>query len=469
MYRRNGWFRPPLTRCAWPADQDQLGAGAVRPAPAISYSRIDMRREIGEFLCVALPKILGGLLQLALNLLLLQYFHPEEFGVIGVCVAMVVLSDAVLGAGIDMGVLRLSPAYYETRPQYSLQVQYAAWVMKVAGAAVVAIPLAFFAGQASAFLFGQPGQQTLLLLCSVSLLGLLLLRSAQLYYQVRRSFLAYGALDLIHTFLRYGGIAALLALGIQTPQRVVAVMAVAPLVVVVGVIIAFSGTILRVPFSSGAFSELLHVIRWYLLTTAVGAIIMRMDVLLVSAVGGAAQAGIFAAAQVMALVPHLIGTYLAVVCAPRVMPLWQQGRLPAVYRKSQIGLAGFCVGAYLLALLLLRPLAPLFLPPHYAETLTVLLVLLPSGLAALLTFPWTVSLLLFLRPRLLLLIDAASLPFLVPAYIMAIRQSGALGAAIVTTGFALCKTAALHLIAFRLLRNGAPAADPVRVAEQPAI
>jgi hypothetical protein len=83
----------------------------------------------------------------------------------------------------------------------------------------------------------------------------------------------------------------------------------------------------------------------------------------------------------------------------------------------------------------------------------VALVLLPAGLAAFVNFPWTVSFLLFLRPRFLLKFDLIALPVLAVSYLIAVRTYGAAGAAGVTTAYALIKTAALQKVANGILQQ----------------
>src|SRR5450755_3090916 len=77
----------------------------------------------GEFLFVAFPKILGGLLTFALNLVLLRHFGPSEFGIYALCVALILLADAIVGSSMDMSVLRLAPLYRDTNYKLSLSIQ----------------------------------------------------------------------------------------------------------------------------------------------------------------------------------------------------------------------------------------------------------------------------------------------------------------------------------------------------------
>jgi len=419
-----------------------------------------VKQEIREFLWVATPKILGGGLQLLFGLILLRYLGPSEYGTLAVCLSAVLLADAVLGAGTDMGVLRLAPLYEQHDPLRSLQIQKAAWALKLAGTCILVIVI--LAGRPlTQGWFQQPGEQYLLLLTVVSLLGLLALRSAQMYFQVRRAFAFYGAIDLLHSLLKFGGITAVVLLWVPSPARVLAVYALAPLVVGVAAAWTVKGLLRGAPLGLPALRELWGLIRWYLLTVALGTVITRMDLFLVSLLGGVAEAGIFSAAQTVVLVPLLIGAYLAVVFSPRIMPLWKEGRFEAVYLRFQSRLGLTCVVAYLGALLGIGRLGELFFPASFQRATGVILLLLPAALAALYSFPWTVPFLLFARPRFLLAFDGSAFPFLVVLYAWAIREHGAAGAAVVSSGFAIFKAAVMQFVAWSTLQSGFPSNAPM--------
>jgi len=168
-----------------------------------------------------------------------------------------------------------------------------------------------------------------------------------------------------------------------------------------------------------------------------------------------------AAANAVAIVPQLCGTYMAVVYSPRIMPLWEQGRLFAVFKTFQRNLVLACVGIYIIAAAGLSQFGTWLLPQNFARSSSVILVLLPAALCGLVNFPWTVSLLLFMRPQFLLVFEAASFVLLVPLYGYVVPAWGAIGGAAVSTGFALLKTFVYQSVAWRVLRS-----QPGTVPEQ---
>ncbi len=412
-----------------------------------------MQGGIQEFLWVAVPKISGAVLQLLFNLVLLRYFGPTQFGVLAVSLSVIILSDAVLGAAFDTAILRQAPLYLGEDPQRSLQVQQAGLLLKPLMGLVAAVPLVFLGGPLSGVLFQGRGSRLLLYLIAIAVLGMLILRSVQAHFQVTHQFRCYGISDLLNNTCRYGGSWLLLAFSRATPGRILGIYAAAPLVIAITLLATIARRIVFVPVSSRAIGEILNLIKSYLPTAAVGSITSRMDLLFVSSFASVTQAGIFAAAQTLILAPQMIGMYLGVVFAPRIMPLWKTRELAGIYNRFQkIAVMGSCF-VYIAALVVMGRFVTWFMPVSFHSATAVALILLPAGLAGFVNFPRTVSLLLFTRPRFLLAFDLLALPVLVLLYVFVARAYGAAGAAVVTSAYALLKTAALQKAANNVVRQ----------------
>jgi O-antigen/teichoic acid export membrane protein len=293
----------------------------------------------------------------------------------------------------------------------------------------------------------------LLILSSLGVLGLGLLRSVQTHFQIEQRFTAFGISDLLQNLIKFGGMAIILTIR-PSPEWVLALYVIGPLSVALGMGWAVAGSLLASPFDWTEARGLGREIRLYAATTAVGSTVARMDVFFVSALAGAGQAGIFSAANTFALIPQLLGMYMSVVLTPRIMPLWNEGRLATVYKKSQLSLGIVCIVILLVAEIGFPHVAQWLLPVSFSQAVGVFLLLLPAALCSLLNFPWTVSLLLFLRPRSLLAMDLAGLLILPLLYSFAVRSAGATGGALITSGFALVKTVAMQRLAWRVLKQG---------------
>lgn len=403
-----------------------------------------LRRDVREIFWVAAPKIASGGLQLCFSLILMRFFGPAHYGVLSVCLSGVLLADSIIGGATDSGVLRLAPLYHENDLQKSVQIQRAGLLLKPLVAIVIALPLLALAPLVSKAVFQDASYAGVLYWSVAALFGLLVLRSAQMHFQVSRNFVLYGTAEILHAFLKFGGIALLLAVTRPAPGKVVAIYALAPLAITAGVL-ATSGRALLLAHSSMAILlELADKVKWYMATAATGTLIARMDIFLVSTLASVSEAGIYSAAQLIALIPQLIGSYVAVVFSPRIMPMFQNRTLLPFFRRFQTG-AWLVAGLlYLAALFCWRPIAHLCFPASFQAASSTVLILLPAGLSAFINFPLAILIVLFLRPRFLLGLDLVLLPIILLLYAWAIPAHGAAGAAVVTTAVALFKSAVMH-------------------------
>jgi len=427
--------------------------GFERAYSSSSASELGPKKAIGEFVCVAGPKIAAGGGQLLANLLLIRRLGPAHAGVLFVCITAIILSDAVLGSSLDIAVLKLATSGEGRKASTSLRIQKAALVGKVLSCFLLAIPVLIFSHAISERLFQQFSDPRYLVLALSGLLGLLMVRSAQTYFQIAGRFRLYGITDLLHSLAKYGGIGILLAFGAKIPVEYLTVYACGPLLVGIVLLLTLIRPVVMARFSWVTLTELWWSFRWYLGSAAAASINTRMDVLLLAAAAGATQAGLFSAAQVICMPIQLIGMYLAVVFAPRIMPLWEQGRLAPIYHRFQFCTIAGAIVIQGLAILLVGKLSVLILPPAYRGATAIILFLLPSALTALINFPWTVSLLMFAHPRFLLVFELTALPVLALLYRAVCSRQGALGAATVTSGFAIVKTVIYQLLASRTARS----------------
>jgi O-antigen/teichoic acid export membrane protein len=359
----------------------------------------------------------------------------------------------MLGSSLDIAVLKLATSRSGRDPAASLRIQKAALMGKLLGCIALATPILVFSHAISKQLFHQFSDVRLLILSLISLFGLLILRSVQTYFQVFRRFRLYGAADLLHSLAKYGGVGVFLALGVKAPLEFLLVYAGGPLCVGAVMLLTIARPIMTAPFSWSTLTELWRSFKWYLASGAAGSINTRMDVLLLSAAAATAQAGLFSAAQVVCMPFQLVGMYLAVVFTPRIMQLWEQGRLPDIYHRFQAWTIAGAVVIEGLAILLAGKLSALLLPPSYRGTTVIILLLLPSALTALINFPWTIPLLMFAHPRFLVAFEVAALPVLVVLYWLIASWHGAIGAAAVTSGFAVVKTIIYQVLASRTAQS----------------
>lgn len=410
------------------------------------------KKSLTEILWVAFPKILSGVGLLGLNLLLLRAWGPEKFGLVSVCLTGVILLDTVFGSAIDMAIFRLAPLAKEENPELARQLEFAGLILKPIASFVLLPPLLLLSPWMSGVFFQREDQANLIILSYIALLGILLVRSAQVHFQIERLFRHYGTTDLLHSIFRFGVIAIALYADVATPVSVLGIMAGGSFAVAVLTLLTSAKPVLQVSFNLDALKKLISVVQWYLATVIVGSMIGRMDVFWVSALAGVKEAGVYGAAQLFALLPQLLGIYMSAVFSPRILPMWKRGELQSTYGKFQKILTGAALMMLIAAIGGISLVKTWILPENYQEAAPIILWLLPAGLASFVTFPWTIPLLLYARPRLLLIVDCIALPLLSFAYWVVVPQYGILGAAVVNSGFGLVRTAFYLVLANRILQ-----------------
>jgi O-antigen/teichoic acid export membrane protein len=407
-----------------------------------------------QFFFVAFPKVAGGACTLAANIILLRYFGPEQFGRYSLCVTGIILADAIIGSAVDMGVIRLAPLYQSAKPELALEVQQAALRFKAA-AVLAALIVAFVLGRPiSRIILHDPEQANLLQLSCVGALGLLALRSAQVWLQIRERFFLYGMIDFLHMTLKFGGIALLLAFNRATPAVVLSAFCLAPAVAFAFAVYKYSPKLVAFePLSSSAYRELLGFVGWFTATFALTSLVGRLDIFLLTAWSDIRSVGIFAAGQAFAMIPEMLGVYLSVVLAPKVGPYCRDGRFAVFFRKSQLLLMSVAVVAYVVIAGVFSRFGATLLPTSFLTSSRIVLILLPGTLAAFVSFPLTYTFLMFVRPRFLFMLDACALPLLIPIYYWAILNHGGAGAAWVTGLSRVAKGGVAQIMAWRSARS----------------
>lgn len=381
-------------------------------------------------LWVFLPKLIGGLHTFALNLIAVRALPPEQFGGFSFCTTLIVLIDGLLGSAVDLGVIRESP---DPPARRFTAAESAGALLKAAFALVILLP-ALLLGREYAMSAAATG-------------AILLLRSVQTHFQIRKQFERFGAAELIHVAVRCGVLITLLWSGEQRVWVLLTAYAAAP-------VAALALYPARRPFAQTGLAEamraLLQFLRETLLATGTGTTLSRADILALRYWSTPAELGIYSAANTIAVVPELVASYLANVFSPGIVPRVQAGVFRGFFRRFHA--AAIPAAALLLAasLAVLPGIIESLFPARYAPAIPALRILLPGAFASALLFPLAVSYLLFYSPRTFVRFDLAIALFLIAGYAWMIPRHGAEGAAWVTVVFRCVKAAWILAAAFRL-------------------
>ncbi len=394
---------------------------------------------------VILPKLLAGVGTACIGLVLMRFMAPAEFGVLSLCLSGLLMMDGLLGSAFDLATVRISTNNCGDDRTVSYQAQQSCIALKLGAVLIAGLLLLTFHKLLLHMFFNGYGNAPLALTL-LSGFAVLVLRSAQIYFQLEKRFSSYGMIDLGHSGLKILGIGCLIATAKLTPTYVMAVYFVAPSTLVLLWAIRNGREIFtHAVFSFAMTRQMFGQARWYLLTFGIGTLVARGDLWLVAHYTNMHTAGMYSAAQLLALIPPMIGTYLSVVVSPRIMPLFNSGRLLAFTGRVQSSLLLLSVAGYVLALTLLPRFSSL-LPPKFHEALPVLLILLPGSLAGFVCFPLTLTTLMFLRPRFLVFLDAATVPIILVAYSLLVPRFGVIGAAWISSSVALGRALTVQVV-----------------------
>jgi O-antigen/teichoic acid export membrane protein len=295
------------------------------------------------------------------------------------------------------------------------------------------------------------GEPSWLLWSTAAMLGVLLLRSIQTFFQVEGRFDAYGKMELLHIVLKFAGVGTAMIAGYASPVLVLALFAIAPLSVV-ALFFAFSKERFfdgRGLLHNSTAKELFQYAKWFLITNSVSAVIVYMPNFVLTGFGDMREVGVYSAAQTLASIFPMLGAYIAILLSPRIMTYCRQGKFYALYRLSQTFLFGAACVVYLFLVFCFDWIAAKLLPPGYATSQHMFMILLPAALSWLMTMPLNTAFLLFVRPKFIFFVESATFPFLLLSYFMVIPGSGAIGAAWVTTVFGLTRSIIIQVAAWR--------------------
>jgi O-antigen/teichoic acid export membrane protein len=390
-------------------------------------------------LLVTSAKLVGGVSIVGLNLWIARELPPAGYGVFAVAVTVLLLVDGVAGAALDAAVI----GSFGTQPNLAATgTERAALLAKIAmgliGTVLLTASVALVAGADAAGICAS-------VLAGAT--GLLVHRSTLVYLQLRQRFAHYAAIDLAQTAVRWLAVGCTLATGAVSASMLVAAYALASWVMT-----PFAWPVLKPRRTAddqdgAARSALWKRVRITLATTSVGAVVARLDLLLIAVIAGTREAGIFSAASTLALAPTWLGAYMAPAFSARILPYCREGRMARWLRDVQVVLLVLAAFGVTVGVLIGPTLMQHVLPATYNEAHGVFAVLLLAGAAGFVTFPVVLHTLLFLSPRTYLVIDLVTLPILVAAYVVAGRRAGALGFAWVTACAAVGKACVAQLVA----------------------
>lgn len=407
------------------------------------------------FAWVASPKAMGGACLVLLNVHLISRMSREDYAVYSLCLTMLaLLADGLFGAAMDMAVLKLSPLHLQDLPDTSLAIERTALRFKLAVVGSLSLLLLVGSVPLGEFLFHQAGYSYLIVIVALAACCSVALASFLVHLQIRGLFFQYGLLDWLQMATRYAGIACVLLIYFPNsvpvpPAGILLWFAAAPAIAIVGFGFWIGTSLFRPPIDGAQWRvTLIHQGKWMLATLVVSTLIAKLDVFMLTWLSSIDEVALYFGGQTLASIPIMLGTYLAIVLNPKVMPYCKAGKFFPLLRDVQLSLVLFGIAAYSLVYLFREPITTHVLPADFARSRDVFLVLLPMTLAGMISYPLTIAFLMYVRPHMLLQMECLILLPTVIGYAIAIPHYGAIGAAVVSATAGIVKTIIAQCAAF---------------------
>jgi len=401
---------------------------------------------------VALSKAVNGTSTLFLNLYAVHFLAPAEFGALTLATTCLFLLDGMLGAAIDLAVVKLS-ADADLTARSATSAERAAITIKLIACTLAGLIVVAAAGPLGEILLHRSRVRPLFVAWSVAATAILVLRSTQIGLQLRRRFTAYAAIELTNTTVRISLAVVALRAGYGSSLAIVICYALSALVALgIGFSMLIKASSVRSWLGLGGARDLLKACQTPLLTYSFSSLVSRLDVIILSIAGTPAQLGIFGSALAVATVPEIAATYLAPAFLPRIGPYCRQGIFLSFFKRFHLALMAVLVPGFVLAAFLVMKAGPYILPPKYSYALPLIMALLPGTVATASLFPISLNFLMLRNSKIFLWNDLVSFPFLIIAYWMA-ASKGLLSVALVTTAFRLVKTVIVQNKALQLARQ----------------
>lgn len=388
-----------------------------------------------------------------------------QAGLFAVAIACVKIASGCIVDPGDVALMRRAPTLLRQDPEAAFRLLRAAFALRLAATAPVALALLAFAAGVGQQMIGGASVAPLMVFVVAAILADMLFRSVIVVLQAQERFLQLVLLEGLLQASRFIAILALWLAGGMTVERVL--MSYAGVAFVAG--LAGAAVLLpRALFASIAIDradlrDLLAFLKWMVPAMVLAAVNERLDILLVYTFNGADAAGRYGAMLTLALVPDLVAGSLASVVQPRIARMRSEGTYAAglrMFLRVSLPGASFC---YLVALLLAAPVIPWVLGAGYAPGIPIFLWLLAGTLFWLAVTPLPMTMVAVHAPARIAMVTTGQSVVLVLGSVTLLPLFGPLGMAQAVCVMRICVALALLVLAHRM---AGPSRDAIALPQE---
>ncbi len=412
-----------------------------------------LKHKVIEFSSIVAPKLLNGILLLMSNLILLQHLSPSEFGLYSLVVTTIIYLDAVIGSSFDMGIIKLASENREKFPQKAHNIERVGLFNKLILISCFYLSTILLINLYD-YVFKTSNFSVYIHLIFIIITAMLIYRSTLIYFQLRSHFGLYGGSEGIQLSGKYTGILITLFLGVTNSLALLVWYLIGPVIAVLKNLYHIRFFFFKKVGQYKKLSqELRHYVFWFFITASIGTLLAKIDLFIIAKYMHMDDVGIFSSAYNLAIIPELFGSYIAILLSPRIMPYLKQGCFYQRYKKIQFflyitAILGFVILYWFISLDFLY-----FLPQDYQQAPELISILLIGSFAGFITFPITLTFMMFNKPKFIILIDIISLPLLSLCYYYALKSHGLMGVAWVTALSHTIRAIIIQAYSFTLARK----------------
>ena len=399
------------------------------------------------------------------GLLVARATQPAEYGLYATALSLVLLLDAIIGAPCDLATVRFGTSH-QGEPERVDRLMAAAMRIKLLTWTIVAL-VALAAGPwIAGMLFHDSRRWPLLGIAVAVLLALLCVRQSAAFLQVRARFGAYGALDLLQGVLRLGLVAGLFAWSVQSVGWYLGAYGAGAAAAFVAGGLMIKQHYLRSPWPERQdVTGILRYVGVVAITSVLGSLSARSDLIIVSVLASPQDAGYYAGAHQLTMPLTMLAMYSGIVMQPRLMRLGQAGALRSLLAQTlAVGLlAGIIVA---MAGIVLAPwIIDRLFGAAYAPAIPIFRVLVVAGAIDFMGGPILLPLVMQMFPRQAMLAEGVSLALFLVLAVVGVEWAGGVGMAIVVV---LLRVIKLGVYLWVVLRHVDSLRLPDAVARSPA-
>jgi len=366
------------------------------------------------------------------NLLVIRWLGPGGFGTVASAQAAMTLTAQAADFGLSTSSVRYGSKYLESVPERTAVIFKTTLYLKfVLGLPVMAV-LIFLSQFIAVRVFGKTELTLPLQIAFGGSFCYLLVNFPLGVLQTYRMFRSYMLVSVIQGATQILLVAILIFFGKMEPNAVVIVLALTPFIAFVSGWVLLPRSFLRTEGTmSGVIKEIMGFGKWITISTFATMFIMRLDVLMLTAMSPSSEVGKYASANQLAYLFPLITGALTTALLPRATGLTQAGELRKFVRDT-LRITPLVIIVAVPLIVFAQPVVRALFGEGYLEAVPTFQILLASFVLSVILNPASLALYSMDRADLLAYMNLVQLGINFAGNLILIPGLGGVGAAFST-------------------------------------